>query len=485
LPVSPPAYEGSENQKGNEVFSNFMSTVIELLIVLGIMVLVHEFGHFAVAKLCGIRVEVFSIGFGKRVFGFRRGETEYQISAIPLGGYVKMSGEMGFAGNELSTGTVAPTDPGDFNAHPRWQRILVALAGPIANFILALGLMTAVSMFHNEVQQFLDGPAITDYIQSQTPAAKTGIHSGDRIVHYDTIENPTWEDVANRSILNLNQTIPFSFIHDGQRTDTKLFIEAKGGGPDDFSLDQIGLVPKMQDTPVQVNSLEPSMPAARAGLQPNDKILSIDGVQLHSVTALLSYLQDQAGKPASLNVQRTAANGTAQTLNIHVTPELADTASGKGYRLGFVAVLPPVRVERLPLGKAMAASWQFNKKNSVLIVEVIKRLFTRQVSVKSLQSPIGIGQQIHQAAQMPGWTPLIGTMSLISINLGILNLMPIPILDGGMILFLLIETIMRRDVNQQIKERIYQVAFVCILAFFAFVIFNDLTRLNLFTKLKP
>jgi regulator of sigma E protease len=453
-----------------------MSTVIELLIVLGIMVLVHEFGHFAVAKLCGIRVEVFSIGFGKRLFGFKRGDTEYQIAAIPLGGYVKMAGD--------TPGETPSGDPGEFNAHPRWQRILVALAGPIANFILALGLMTGVSMFHNEVQEFLDGPAVTDYIQTKTPAAKTGIHSGDRIVHYDTVENPTWEDVANRSILNLNQTIPFSFLHDGQRTDAKLFVEAKGG-PDDFSLDQIGLVPKMQNTPVQVSSLEPSMPAARAGLQPNDKILSIDGLQFHSVPALLSYLQDQAGKSASLDVQRTGANGAAQTLNIKVTPELADTASGKGYRLGFVAVLPPVRVERLPLGKALAASWQFNKKNSLLIVEVIKRLFTRQVSVKSLQSPIGIGQQIHQAAQMPGWTPLIGTMSLISINLGILNLMPIPILDGGMILFLLIETIMRRDVNQQIKERIYQVAFVCILAFFAFVIFNDLTRLNLFTKLKP
>jgi regulator of sigma E protease len=461
-----------------------MSTVIELLIVLGIMVLVHEFGHFAVAKLCGIRVEVFSIGFGKRLFGFRRGETEYQISAIPLGGYVKMSGEMTLPSDDPGQTEAATDDPGNFNNHPRWQRILVALAGPVANFILALGLMTGVFMLHNEVQKFLDGPALTDYIQTQTPAAKTGIHSGDLIVHFDTVENPTWEDVFNRSMLNLNQAVPFSFVHDGQRTDTKLFVESKGG-PDDFTLEQIGLVAKMQDTPVQVSSLEPSMPAAHAGLKPDDKILSIDGLQLHSVSALLAYLQDQAGKPASLVIQRNA-DGTTQNIPIQVTPELADTASGpKGYRLGFVAVLPPVRVERLSFGKATVASWQFNKKNSLLIVEVIKRLFTRQVSVKSLQSPIGIGQQIHQAAQMPGWTPLIGTMSLISINLGILNLMPIPILDGGMILFLLIETIMRRDVNQQVKERIYQVAFVCILAFFAFVIFNDLTRLNLFTKLKP
>jgi len=467
-----------------------MSTIIQLLIVLGIMVLVHEFGHFAVAKLCGIRVEVFSIGFGKRLFGFRRGETEYQIAAIPLGGYVKMSGESFQPVGQPTDGSAAnavdaANDPGSFNNHPRWQRMLVAFAGPIANFILALGLMTGVSMLHNEVQEFLDGPAITDYIQSKTPAAKAGIRSGDLIVHFDTVENPTWDDIGNRSVLNLNQTVPFSFVHDGQRTDTKLFIESKGS-PDDFSIDQIGFVPKMQQTPVQVSSLEPNMPASRAGLKPGDKILTIDGLQLHSVPALLSYLQDQAGKPASLTIQRTAANGTVQTQPIQVTPELAETPGGtKDYRLGFVAVLPPVRVERLPFGKAMAASWQFNKKGSLFIVEVIKRLFTRQVSVKSLQSPIGIGQQIHQAAQMPGWMPLIGTMSLISLNLGILNLMPIPILDGGLILFLIIETIMRRDVNQQIKERIYQVAFVCILAFFAFVIFNDLTRLNLFTKLKP
>jgi regulator of sigma E protease len=461
-----------------------MSTIIQLAIVLGIMVLVHEFGHFAVAKLCGIRVEVFSIGFGKRLIGFRRGDTEYQIAAVPLGGYVKMAGEMTFPTNEAG-GEHAVSDPGDFNAHPRWQRILVALAGPIANFILALGLMTGVSMLHNEVQEFVDGPAHTDYIAPNTPVAKTGIHSGDTIVHYDTIENPTWDQVGIRSLLNLNQTVPFSFIHDGQRTNTSLFVESKGA-PDDFSLDKLGMVPMMQTTPVQVDSLEPSMPAARAGLQPNDKILSIDGLQLHSVQALLAYLQDRAGKPASLLVLRTGTNGTTQTLPIQITPELADVPGGaKDYRLGFVAVQPPVKIERLPFGKAVVASWQFNKKGSLLIVEVLKRLFTRQVSVKSLQSPIGIGQQIHQAAQMPGWMPLIGLMSYISLNLGIFNLLPIPILDGGMILFLLIETIMRRDVNQQVKERVYQVAFVCLLAFFAFVIFNDLTKLNLFTKLKP
>ena len=446
------------------------------------MVLVHEFGHFAVAKLCGIRVEVFSIGFGKRLFGFKRGDTEYQLAVIPLGGYVKMAGEMSFETVEL--GEANTRDPGDFNMHPRWQRMLVALAGPIANFLLAFGLMTGVSMLHNEVQEFIDAPAHVDYIATNSPASQTGIRSGDTIVHYDSVENPSWDQVGIRSLLNLNQTIPFSFVHDGQRIDTAIRVENKGT-PDDFSLDNLGLVPKMQNTPVEVSALEPSMPAAKAGLKPGDKIVSINGLQLHSVTALLSFLQEDAGKPASLLIGRGAPGGAAQTIPIQVTPELADTSTGKDYRLGFVAVQPPVKIERLPLDKAMASSWQFNKKGSLLILEVLKRLFTRQVSVKSLQSPIGIGQQIHMAAQMPGWMPIISLMSLISLNLGIFNLMPIPVLDGGMILFLLIETVMGRDVNQQVKERIYQVAFVCILAFFAFVIFNDLTKLNLFTKLKP
>lgn len=448
-----------------------MSTIIQLGIVLGIMVLVHEFGHFAVAKLCGIRVETFSIGFGKRLLGFRRGDTDYRLSLLPLGGYVKMAGD--------NPGE-APTDPGDFNAHPRWQRILVALAGPFANFILAFGLMTGVSMLHNEVQEYISGPALTDYIPINTPASRTGIHSGDLIVHYDTIENPTWDQVAVRSLLNINQNIAFSYLHDGQRVNTKLFVEAKEGA-DNFSLDRLGLIPKMQNVPVQVDSLEPNMPAARAGLKPGDQIASIDGLQLHSVPALLAFLQDQAGKPASLLVLR---NG--RDIPMEITPQLAEVGDGsKDYRLGFRPVQPPVKVERLPFGKAMVASWEYNKKGSMLIVEVLKRMFTRQVSVRSLSGPIGIGQQIHQAASMPGWMPLIGLMAYISLNLGIFNLLPIPILDGGMILFLLVESAMRRDLNQQLKERVYQVAFVCILVFAAMVIFNDITKLDIFNKVKP
>ncbi|HZY63753.1 MAG TPA: RIP metalloprotease RseP [Edaphobacter sp.] len=449
-----------------------MSTVIELAIVLGIMVLVHELGHFIVAKLCKVRVEVFSIGFGTRLFGFKRGETDYRLSLLPLGGYVKMSGEM--PGEEKSD------DPAELENHPRWQRILIALAGPFANFLLAVALMTGVYMVHNEVQAYINGPAHVDYVTVNSQAAHTGIRSGDTIVHYDTIENPTWDQVAIRSLLNLNQNIAFSYVHDGKRTNTKLFVESKGGA-ENFSLDNLGLIPVMQENPVQVASLEPNMPAEKAGLKPGDKVIAMDGLHLHSVSPLLAYMQDQSGKPATLTVLRDG-----QTLTLHITPKLADAGDGtKDYRLGFSAVPPPVKVQRLPFGKAVVASWQFNKKGSLLIVEVLKRMFTRQVSVRSLSGPIGIGQQVHQAVDMPGWTPIIGLMAYISINLGIFNLLPIPILDGGMILFLIIESIIRRDVNQQFKERVYQVAFVCLLVFAAFVIFNDITKLGVFNKVKP
>ena len=450
-----------------------MTTVLQLLLVLGLMVLVHEFGHFAVAKWCGVRVEAFAIGFGKRVVGFRRGGTDYQINALPLGGYVKMAGEI--PGEETSS------DPGDLNNHPRWQRMLIALAGPFANFVLAFVLMAGVCMVHYEVNEYESGPAVTDYISPATVVAKTGIHSGDTIVHFDNIENPTWEDILDHASLNTNQTIPFSFVHDGQRTDTTLFLAFKGSS-DKFSLDAalaMGLVPKMQDTPIKVQTPTAGGPSDRAGLKPGDQIVSVDGLTIRSIPALLAYLQDQKGKPDVLSLLR---NG--QSMTLVVTPEMSDSGDGtQAYHLGFRAFDPPSKVEKLPFPKAVSASLDFNKKNSLLVVDVLKGMFERHISVKSLSGPIGIGEVVHEAAEA-GWMPLVGTMAMISINLGMFNLLPFPILDGGMIFLLLIESAFRRDLPMPIKERIYQVAFVCIVLFAAMVIFNDITKLPFFAHLK-
>jgi len=437
------------------------------------MVLVHEFGHFTVAKWCGVRIEAFAIGFGKRIVGFVRNGTDYRINALPLGGYVKMAGEI--PGEEVSN------DPGELNNHPRWQRMLIALAGPTANFILAFGLMTGAYMFHHEVGEYIGGPAVTDYISPTTVVAKTGIHPGDTIVHFDNIENPTWEDILDHASLNTNQTIPFSFVHDGQRTDTTLFLAFKGSS-DKFSLDAalaMGLVPKMQDTPIKVQTPTAGGPSDRAGLKPGDQIVSVDGLTIRSIPALLAYLQDQKGKPAVLSLLRDG-----QSMSLVIKPEMSDSGDGtQAYHLGFRAVDPPSRVEKLSLPKAVSASWDFNEKNSLLVVDVLKGMFERHISVKSLSGPIGIGEVVHEAASA-GWMPLVSTMAMISINLGMFNLMPFPILDGGMIFLLLIESLFRRDLPMPVKERIYQVAFVCIVLFAAMVIFNDITKLPFFAHMK-
>jgi regulator of sigma E protease len=437
------------------------------------MVLVHEFGHFTVAKWCGVRIEAFAIGFGKRIVGFVRNGTDYRINALPLGGYVKMAGEI--PGEEVSN------DPGELNNHPRWQRMLIALAGPTANFILAFGLMTGAYMFHHEVGEYIGGPAVTDYISPTTVVAKTGIHPGDTIVHFDNIENPTWEDILDHASLNTNQTIPFSFVHDGQRTDTTLFLAFKGSS-DKFSLDAalaMGLVPKMQDTPIKVQTPTAGGPSDRAGLKPGDQIVSVDGLTIRSIPALLAYLQDQKGKPAVLSLLRDG-----QSMSLVIKPEMSDSGDGtQAYHLGFRAVDPPSRVEKLSLPKAVSASWDFNEKNSLLVVDVLKGMFERHISVKSLSGPIGIGEVVHEAASA-GWMPLVGTMAMISINLGMFNLLPFPILDGGMIFLLLIESLFRRDLPMPVKERIYQVAFVCIVLFAAMVIFNDITKLPFFAHMK-
>jgi regulator of sigma E protease len=443
-----------------------------MLVVLGIMVLVHEFGHFAVAKLCGVRVEVFSVGFGKRLFGFRRGDTDYRLSLLPLGGYVKMSGE---APGEASTG-----DPAEFNAHPRWQRILIGLAGPVSNFLLALLLMTGFYMMHNEVEAFRSQAANIDFVSDHTAASNAGLKSGDLITRFDSVKNPTWEQVSIRSAMNVGQIIPVDVQRDGQTVSTQLVVPNPTGS-DDFDFDTIGFVPRMQEDPIRVRQIEAGMPAAKAGLQAGDQILSVDGMMLHSVDAMLAFLQQGNGRPIQLTALRDG-----KRFQLTLQPIMADAGNGrKLYRIGFAPNLPPFKIQQLPLPEALKQSVHFNLRYSGLILEVLHRMITRRFAVQDLSGPIGIAKQTGLAVEQPGWQPIIGLMSIISLNLGIFNLLPIPILDGGMIALLLIEGIMRRDLNQEFRERLYQAAFVVLLIFAAFVMFNDISKLQVFSKLKP
>jgi regulator of sigma E protease len=445
----------------------FLVSTISVLVVLGIMVIVHEFGHFLAAKLCGVRVEAFSVGFGPRLFGIKVGDTDYKVCALPFGGYVKMTGE--------NPGEEVKNDPGEFTQHPRWQRILIGFSGPAANFLLALGLMTGVLMFHHETYIYFDQPAVLDWVESGSVAAHAGLMQGDVIERFDTVDHPTWKDVEIRAQINLNHSVPVIVERGAQQIPLTLPLPDTSGG-EDFALANLGLFPVEQPGPIRVDSVGDSTPASAAGIHAGDIFASVDGHIFHSTESLVAYMQERDGAPMSI-----ALVHDGQQRKITITPvQMDDPHGGKAWRLGFTATIPPFRVEKLSFSGALAESWKFNRANSLLILEVLKRVLTHQMSVSTLSGPIGIAKQTGMAVEMQGWQPILQLMTVISLNLGILNLMPFPVLDGGLILFLLIESILRRDVDMAIKERIYQAGFILILVFAAYVVFNDVSKLHLF-----
>lgn len=459
-------------------------SLISMLVVLGVLVLVHEFGHFAVAKLFGVRVETFSIGFGKRLFGFRRGDTDYRISLLPLGGYVKMAGELGGDGTipvsgESASGAV-PRDSGDLNSKPRWQRILIACAGPVSNFLLAILLMTAVYIGHNVVANYLSSPAVIDYIVPNSVAAQAGLQQGDRILRFESVENPSWDRVMERSVLNLNHSVPIVVQQqDGTQRETSLFLKSPAN-PDDFSLGDIGLTPEIQKTPLKVAMVEAGTPGAKAGLKSGDEIVSVNEIHLHSLPSMVLYLQQNGDKPITLAILR---NGTPTTVTL--TPEKTAGSNGQPwYQIGFKSEPPPSHIERLSLPQAFSKAVSECVKESTMLMDVLRRVVTHRMSARTLSGPVGIARETGYVVSMPGWSPVMAWTAFISVQLGILNLLPIPILDGGMILFLLIESVMRRDLNETLKERVYQTAFVFLILLMVFVLFNDLSKIPSIARLK-
>jgi regulator of sigma E protease len=437
--------------------SDFVIAIVAVAVVLGFMILIHEFGHYAVAKLLGVRVEQFAIGFGKRLFGIRRGETDYRINAIPLGGYVKMSGE-----NPMDERT---GDPAEFLSHPRWHRFLIAIAGPAMNILLAIFLLTVVYMVHYEYPVFFDKPAVIEGISPDSPAAKAGLQLGDRIIQVAGIKDPTWEQLQPQVWLSPNQPLNITIQRGSQ-------ILQKTVVPQPVTTSDVGSAGWYPESPVTVDQVEPNTPASRAGLENGDRIAALNGQPLLSIEAMIDQLQQTKTNPVNLTVIR---NG--QTLNFHLTPVLskAEGAGEQKYRLGFLNK-PEMKVTTLPFAQALSLSLDQNKKYSLLILELAKKIVQRKVSLRAVSGPIGIAQDAGYAAQQKGWTPLMELTAGISLNLGIFNLLPIPILDGGVILFLLIEALMRRDVSLRIKERVYQAAFVFLVLFAVMVIYNDLMK---------
>lgn len=438
--------------------STFLISAFYFVIVIGFMVLIHEFGHYAVAKMLGVRVEQFAIGFGKRLFGYRHGETDYRINALPFGGYVKMSGE-----NPMDERS---GDPREFLSHPRWHRFLIAIAGPVMNILLAVVLLTGVYMVHYEHPSYLDQPAIVGWVDHGSPAEKQGVKPGDRIVQIDGVQNPTWEEVEEKQLLSANEPLSFA-IHRGDSRIQGSII------PVAVSSSEAGSAGWGPDEPVIIGDLDSGMPAMKAGLKEGDRILSLNGQPVASIQSMIDTLQQNKSKPVELVVKRDGKN-----LTFTVTPVLANTpgASDKHYRLGFKNSYE-TSVSKLSLPVAFRHSLEDNKRYSVILLELVGKLVQHKASLNTVSGPIGIAQQVGSAAQEQSKIPLIALSAAISLNLGIFNLLPIPIMDGGVILLLFIEGLMRRDISMRIKERIYQAAFVFLVLFAAMVIYSDIAKM--------
>ena len=434
-----------------------LTNILAVIVVLGVMILVHEMGHFLAAKYFRIRVHVFSFGFGPRLFGFERGGTDYRVSALPLGGYVKMAGE--------NPGDPASGDPDEFLSKPRWQRFIVAVMGPAMNILLAIGLLAGLFMVRHQKPAYHEGPAIIGAVESDSPAAAAGLQPGDRITRVNNRENPNWQDLELLVASNPGQELEVTIV---DRGDNKFVRKVKPEPQGRAQLGSVGWYPVMS---AKLQAVEPGLPAAQAGLQSEDEIVSINGAPIKFWPKITEILQNTKGQELEVGFLR---KGEPMTTRLTPIRGSAEGDPETKWRIG-VAFTNDVITRQLGFSEALSESLATNRKFAFLIFEFVGKMFRREMSVRTMEGPIGIARLSGQAARQ-GLPELISLMAAISLNLGIFNLFPIPVLDGGMILLLLVEGLLRRDLSLQIKERITQVGFAFLMLLAVLVIYNDIVK---------
>ncbi|MFN2452882.1 MAG: RIP metalloprotease RseP [Pyrinomonadaceae bacterium] len=434
--------------------------ILPFFFILGSAVVLHEFGHFIVAKLLGVRVETFSVGFGPRLFGRRWGTTDYRLSLIPLGGYVKLGGDESNAPIE-GGGEVNIPDRERFDLRPRWQKFLVMIAGPVMNILTALTIPLIGAMIVGVPPAPLP---VVKQIKPNGAAAVAGLKVNDRIVAFNGAENPTWDRIYGDALLSPEQPLPLIVERDNQRVALQIKPTKYKEGTE--SIGDLDFQPDFSNLPVRVGAVDPNSPAAEAGLQSGDRIVAINGEAAFSREQVSRYIQEHKAEPLRLTIER---NGAREEKTAQVR-RLADGTE----RLGIVYGLERV-------GFTAAAAHAVNRNIEVIRLtgKALSQVFSGRRSARdTLSGPIGIARA-SSAAASEGWGGIFAMLGFLSLNLGIFNLLPIPVLDGGAIFLLLVEFILGvvgLTLSMAMRERIQQVGFVAIMLLMIFVISNDVLK---------
>jgi len=433
--------------------------ILAFVFVIGILVFVHELGHFMAARRIGIRVLTFSLGFGPKLLKFRRGDTEYCVSAVPLGGYVKMAGE-----NPADERTGSHDE---FMSRNKWERFQVLIMGPTMNIVLAIVVMTVVLYQGAEIPIYENKQPVIGTVVQGSAADQVGIKIGDQIVSVAGIVTDTWKDLFMAVMSRADQEISL-VVRDanGDRT-LNVVPDAQG----DFDIGDLGVGPVMQP---QIRSVLPGQPADVAGIQVGDVIEAIEGDAVLS-NELIKRINSSPEQPLQLTIRRSDIRH-----EFVVTPAL----QGDVGLIGVTISPHEVRVIEPGFLQAFVLSLERNYEWSGLIFQTLGGLFTRDTSPRQLVGPIGIAQLSGGAAEI-GFISLLSLMAMISLNLGVINLLPIPVLDGGHIMILALEGVSRRDFSIRVKEQMLMVGFVALMLLMVTVIYYDLTRVAWLERLMP
>ncbi len=447
-------------------------TILAFVVVLGITITIHEFGHFAMAKLLKIRVLVFSLGFGPRLVGFTRGGTEYRLSPFPIGGYVKMAGE---TFDEERKG-----EPDEFLSHPKWHRFLVAVAGPCMNILLAIAILTFSYMEGVYIPRYPKEPAVVGPVAAGSAAKRAGLQTGDKIVSVHGNAIKTWEDLEIALGTAPRNALDVEVLRDNQ----VLQLHFDPPAADQIDPDVLGF--KVPLPRAVVYSVNEKTPAYKAGLKDGDEILSVSakGKFGRTYTEILNIISESKGIPLDFTIRRPAVEPSKEeiwdaalkpgstTLHLTITP-----VEEKGRVLIGFSPDYPADLEQCGFFKAVGKSVDQNYQTSTLTFRIIGRIFKGSASVRTLSGPIEIARISGSAAQTRSARVFFGFLGLISLQLGVFNLLPIPILDGGVIALIAVEGLMRRDLSLALKEKIVQVGFVFLVLLMGFVVFNDLSKI--------